>query len=343
MPLTPLEALNKVVDDQVTDLRLVAAKTLQNLRNAGRIKIVRHTQLNRDVVIDTSSAAWEPITQDGADSDLDTTVPGLWSFGTHRLKHQFRISRIAISEAKERAPGELKDLFAGEVNTGLIKITRDLNKAIFLGDGTATYGNFLGLTKVLEDSFAYAGINPVTYPAWKAIQTIVGTSGAPVAFTRDMMLDHDQKVSEAEQVYNYVTMSPSTAKTYTKLFDSLGGAGALASVAESEETGIKRIELGHGGRYWNGIPIVEDTMCLPNSIITMNTNDIELFTFDAATTPAPMSQSETQIVSNKSLGVAINIAELPSNNSAVRKFEMFCIPQMRVKNRRGVQAIRYIL
>jgi hypothetical protein len=340
MALTPLEALNKVVDDQITDLRLVAAKTLQNLREAGRIRIVRHTQLNRDVVIDTSTAAWEPITQDGAENDSDTTIPGLWSFGTHRLKHQFKISRIAISEAKERAPGELKDLFAGEVNTGLIKITRDLNKAIFLGDGTATYGNFLGLTKVLDDAYAYAGISPVTYPSWKAIQTIAGTSGAPVAFTRDMMLQHDKKVAENEVVYNYVTMTPDTAMTYTKLFDTLGGAGALASIAE--DSGVKRIELGHGGRYWNGIPIVEDTMCLPNTILTMNTNDVELFTFDAATTPAPMAQPETQIVSNKSLGVAINIAELPSNNSAVRKFEMFVIPQMRVKNRKGVQAIRYI-
>lgn len=332
--LAPLEALNKVVDNEVANLRLVGARTLANLYNAGRVREYRKTTIDWDVDAGGGQVAIEPVTQNGQNTLTDTIIPAQLRIGRYRVKHQFPVSRVAIQEAKQVAPAALQDLFGGHVRRGLTHILRESNRLFFAGDGTAVNGEVVGISKVLDPAYNYAGINVTAFTNWKAVTL---TNATARALTRDLLLDFDEAVMMNETSYNMIVCHPTTAKAYTKLFDNIAGGGGLPTTEEPNST--KRVDLGHGGRYYSATPIVEDPMCPVGQFIAMDLADINVYGFSLANDPMPMSQYETRIVSNPSFGMPIHISELPSMNSAVRVFEMYCLPQVQVFNRKSVQGI----
>lgn len=335
MALTPLEALNKVVEDRVAKTQLTSAVFLQKLYEAGRMQTKRNTTIDWDVEVGGGEAAWEPITQDGADTATDNTIPAQMRIGRYRCKHQFRISKVDIAEAATRAPSDLSDLFGAQIDRGLLQVIRKLNAALFTGDGTAAFGEMVGLGKVIDDTFAYAGINPVTYEAWKVISSLNG--GVLRDATRDIFMKHDEKVRLAETTYDTIITNPTMATKYNSVFNL--NAGAMSMVDKAGQSGLKQADLGYGIRTYNGRPIIEDPMCQGNRFYFMNLADVDLFTFDMATNPAPASQNESPIVSTKAWGMNINLSELPSNNSAMKKYEMYVLPQLRVFNRKSIQVL----
>lgn len=332
MPLTPIEALNRVVEDRLAKAKLTGFRTLANLADKGRVKTYKKTQINWDVDMGGESAAWEAVTADGANTNTGDTVPALLSIGSHRLKHQFSISKVAIQEAATIAPEDLADLFGAYTDRAVNALFRKLNTAIWLGDATGTYGNFTGIAKVADNTAAYAGIDPVTWTSWQALKL---TNATNRAFTRDLMLDMDQLVAEQESMYDMVLATPAIAKQYTKVWDTVAGSYSVP-IAESSAA-LKSVDLGHGGRFYNTMPIVEDPQATNNQITLLNSSDVDLFLFELSNDPA--SPGMGRHVVNNSYEIPIHIAELPSNNSAVRRFEFFILPQMRIRNRKSLMII----
>lgn len=335
MAITGQEVLNKIVEDRIADLRLTSARFVANLADKGRAQTKQNT--NIDWVVDAGGAAvhWEPVTQDGTEDATDNTHPANLRIGRYRLKHQFPVSRVAIAEAAERAPGDLEDLFESHVRSGILSIGRELNRALYLADGSAAYGEVFGLNKIQDDSHSYAGINPNTVPAWKALNFRHPTTpGTARPLTKELLLDLDRVVAEAETYYDFIITNPLAAMKYNLLFDSLTGAGSQ-SIADNGR--FRNVDLGYGGRFYNGTPIVEDPMCPAGTMYFLNSSDFTLYSFLLADNPTPKARPEQK---KTVFGMNLNIAELPSNNSAVRRFELYVMPQMRVFNRKSVIALR---
>jgi hypothetical protein len=332
--LTALEALNRVVEDTVVNLRLVGARTLANLYENGSIKTATKTTLDWDALAGGGGVAWESTDQDGANTATDVTVPAKLFIGSHRIKDQFSVSRVALREAATLAPDDLKDLFGAHIRSGLTHILREINRVIWVGDGTPATGNVVGLNRVMDATFAYAGVDPAAYPEWQAVAL---TNATPRALTRDLLLDYEEAIINRETYYNSVVTSPSAAKNYTKLFDTIAGGSSVTKMVDDKKQ--PAVDLGHGARYYNGLPIVEDPMCPAGQFTTLNLDEIFLYSFDVST-KVDDPDDDSRIISSKTMGLNVHLSKLPSNNSAVHRFELFVIPQLQVKNRKAVQAIR---
>lgn len=349
MALTPLEAMNKVVENSVVDLRSNRVTTLANMQAANRFRTIKKTNIDWDVVVEGGGTAWVGIeAEDLTNNGEDNTVPANLRIGQYRLKHTFTISRTAIQEALTLAPTDLKNLFQEKLDTGILQLAKQMNDVIWNGDGTAAKGGVIGLNKVMDNTASYAGISTATMPKW-VCPTL--TNATPRALTRDLLLDFDYMEDLEEVNYNYISVNPSVAKTYTKVFDQLAGAGAIAYTPKSTgSTSVQNVELGHGDIYYKGSPIVKENKQQPGQMVFMDMSQIWLYTFDMATDPDVTSGiSKTgdaefgRIVSSMVNGMQVNMSELPSNVPTVKKFELFVVPQLRVRNRRAIQVIDKLL
>ena len=336
MPLSPLEVLNKVVEDRVAQTTLRSAVTLNALSQRGRMKTKTNTSIDWTVDMGGTAVAIEPVTADGANTATANTVPANLRIGRYRVKHQFPISRVDIAEAATRAPGELRDLFNGHIDRGLTQIFRQLNQMIFTGDGTAASGEFIGINKIHDDTYSYAGINPVTYRLWKTLKLTGSPAGTGRALTKNLMLDLEELLQVNESSYNLILTSPNTAKKYNQLFDTVPGGG----IAGDSSMANRQVDIGHGTRTYNGAVILEDPMCPNGTMHFINTDDVDMYSFNLGAV-TPQSQQEYKV--SQAFGMNLHVAELPSNNSAVQKFEMFCLPQMRVFNRKSLAALTDII
>lgn len=93
MALTPLEVLNKVVENTVVDLRLTSARTLANLSAAGRVKSYDATTINWDVIVGGAGVSIEPVTSDGADTSTDVLITQL----CYALSYSFYLSCASVT------------------------------------------------------------------------------------------------------------------------------------------------------------------------------------------------------------------------------------------------------
>lgn len=343
MALTPLEAMNKVVENSVVDLRSNRVTTLANLQAKDRFRTIKKTNIDWDVVVEGGGTSWVGIEQeDLTNNGEDNTVPANLRIGQYRLKHTFTISRTAIQEALTLAPTDLKNLFQEKIDTGVLQLAKQINDVIWNGDGTAAKGGVIGLNKVMDNTYNYAGISPTTYTKW-VCPTL--TNATNRALNRDLLLDFDYMTDLEEVNYNYISVNPSVAKTYVKIFDAIAGGAAIPQKG-LDSKGAPNIELGHGDIYYNGSPIVKENRQANNQMVFMDMSQVLLYTFDLSTDPDVTSgTSKTgdaeygRIVSSMVNGMQVNMSELPSNIPTVKKFEMFTVPQLRVRNRRAIQVI----
>lgn len=337
MALTTIETIAKAVEPIIASTKLTSAPTLMNLFARGAMRDKLNTQINWDVDLGGAGVAIEPVTADGADTAVDNVVPAQLRIGRYRVKHQFPLSRIAVEEAASLAPDELADLFESHVVRGVNTIMREINRLLLVGDGTAASAEVTGLATITDNTATYAGLSPVTYPDWKAI---VNTNATNRALTTNLLLDLGQSIQEKESFYDFILTSPETGKKYNQLFNDV--AGAWGTTPDEEVNGLTRIELGHGGRYYMGIPIIEDPMLTPGGIYLINSMDWNVYSFRLESTVGGDMAQTAIMDTDMTYGINVHIAELPSNNSAVRKFELYAMPQSRIFNRKSVAVLNKI-
>jgi hypothetical protein len=329
---SPASILSLVLNDSAADLRITGARTLANLAARNRVRSVSQTNMDWPVRFSGATTGVAPVETDTSKTETDKVAPATLRVGRQKVFANRPISRIAIEEAASRAPGDLRNLFAEEVNSAVLEIARKLNRLIYQGDGTLANAEVFGLASVLNNTVAYAGIDPATYPEWKAIK--IANAGTARAFTRRLMLDHGVIYGNLERNYDMVVMSPLTAAKYQEIFDTLAGANSIAH--REEGNALVRADLGHGGRAFNGMPIIEDPVCPDGQMLTLDSSQISMPCFTVGNDPQrPISN----IAVNTAIGVPIHIAELPSSNSLYRYFEFYVMPQLQVRDRSAVGGI----
>jgi hypothetical protein len=334
MALTPLEALNKVVEDRVARADTLAgmARTLSRFYTLNLMGEKRDTSINWDVDMggeDVGIGAVNSVTTNTAGGD---TVPASLRIGRYRIFHRFDISKIACTEAATLAPADLVDLLGNTVTRGIRAIMKRTNKLIYTGAGTTGDAEFNGLAVIGDPLATYAGISPATYPLWKPV--ILANGNTPRELTEDLLLDVDEAVSLNNITYNAITCHPTTAKKYNKLFITETGGHIIAPETDPEVPGVPRVELGQGKRFYNGIPIDEDPDCPVGQMVFWDTPNITMYSFRMVEGNQELSQQEDDIVTANTYGLVLHMAELPSPNSTIRTFEMYIMPQLRYFNRR---------
>jgi len=335
MPLTSIETIAKAVEPSVANTRLTAIPLLVNLFARGSMRTKYDTSINWNVDMGGAVAAIEPVTANGAVTAIDDVFAASLRIGRHRVKHQFNISRIEIEEAATLAVEELADLFESHVKRGVTRILRTINQLLYTGTGVAGSAEITGLASVRDNSLSYSGLSPVTYPSWQAIRN---TNASARALTSNLLLDFQQQVQELESSYDMIVCAPGMGTAYTKLFITAGGGFGLTP--DEEVNGLTRVELGMGGRYYQGVPIIEDPMCSAGTLYFLNSQDLNLYSFALQRSAASGDMANTAIINPASTyGINVHIAELPSNNSAVRSFELYALPQFRVFNRKSVASL----
>jgi len=161
-----------------------------------------------------------------------------------------------------------------------------------------------------------------------------------VAFTRTRMLDLDVIIANQESMYDMVLMTPATARDYAKEFDTLGTTQGR-SILKTADDRLPTIDLGHGGKFYNGYPVIEDPQCTPGVIYLLNSQDVALHFLQLPNGTEEGSVGKHTV--NLAYGIPIHIYEATPKAPTVRSFEMFILPQLRVVNRKSVAAIKGIL
>lgn len=333
MALTPSEALNLIFDARVTDARVRYARTLSNLINMGKIRSISKTTIDWDVRFSGTTSKREAVTADVTPDTGSNTAPANLRIGRYRHSHTFDISTVAIAEAAVRAPGELKNLFAETIDDALSVLFRDINDAIWLGDGTAASNEVVGMMRILDNTLPYANINPATWDEWKAI---INTNGTPRPFSRSIMLSMDEQMDRLEEDYDVVFMNPSMITSYKALFDTLGGAAALPN-SRAEMT-LPNADLGHGNAYYNGRTIVSEPKCPVGTIVLLDSSELDLFIFDTPT-ENDVNPSKGGEVINTAYGLPFRIKQMNSNNPDSMRFNIRAMAQLRLRNRKAIKGI----
>jgi hypothetical protein len=336
---SPVDVLNKIVEDTIIDTRLRSAVTLDLLYRQNRTYSVNYSNIYWDAFVSSGVSAWASMATAGTNQTTGTTVQASLAVGGYKVYHQFSLSRVALKDAASRGVAELKRTLQVHVDDALLTIRRKVNEAIWLGDGTAGYGGFVGMPVVLSNTLAYAGINPATHTRWKP--GVLLTNATARALTKDLLLDFREQETTAEVMHDTVITSPATAKTYHKLFDSIAGSLQIANNAG----GRSQVDVSNGERAWDGIPILEDPQCPSGQIVTAASQYIDLVSYDLAGADAGVINSLgfkdnfTTIRSTEVGGLRVNVALLPELNPGTLTFQIFCLPQLKVRNRLMVQGI----
>lgn len=338
----PTETLKRTINELEVDISLGRAETLDGLAKKGCLQTVKSTDLEWNVSVGGGDAAWGAFTNSGTASNTSSTVSANVSIGSYKVYHKFGINKVVLQNAKTRGVGSQKRLLERHIKDALRVIRRKVNEALWLGDGTANYGGVVGLGVVTNNTLPYANINPATWSNW--IAQIIENGGVATALTKATLMDLKELIHVQETDFDCIFTSPATAKAYNTLFDSIAGDLQLTNGYGSGE-----VDLGTGDRYWHKVPLMEDSFTPNGQIITMYSPDIEVCSFDMSdadygmmnrfgfnTNIAPITSAEVN-------GLNVNIAMLPPNVPGVYEFEIFCLPQLRVFNRKSIQGIKDIL
>jgi hypothetical protein len=328
--------ITRAIEPALAIARQTACPTLMNLAARDRMFTKRNRTIEWIVDVGGAQATVEDIIANGAITTQDTTVPASLPIASQRIKHQFSLSRILAAEAALLAPEELADLFQASVIRGVTAICRQLNTFIHTGDGTTAAASITGLTNLTQTANVAAGSyagQARTQTNWRVVQLNNAEVARPL--TIDLLLGLNEALQIRESYFDMIVMHPSVATRYARLF--IATAGGFGLTPDEEANGLSKVELGLGGRYWNGIPIVEDPQCAIDRVYTLNSSELGLWSF-AVDTGDDMANTAL-IDPSVTYGINIHLAELPSMNSANRVFELYTLPQFQVRNLMAVGAI----
>lgn len=336
MAYSNAQVLARVIDESVPDLRLKNAVLLDYLNSKGRVQSAPATKLEWNAIVNGSTAARGSMSTAGTDQNTGDAVTASLVIGTDKVYHQFTETRVKLVEAKRQGVGALKDLLSQNIYGGVQAIRREVNELLWTGTGNAASAGVVGLAPVLNDTAAYAGIDPATYPNWAPV---VLKAGAPRPLTKNLLYDFTNTIEKKETYHDVLMCHSDLGQTYTGLFDGIAGINSVRNV----DSGKK--DVGVGSRYYNDVPIITDPQAPLGQMVGLRDTDLTLFSLDLADATDPTASQYgfnpnfTSIASADVGGLRVNVAMLPSANPANVIVQMFVCLQLRVFNRKGVQAI----
>jgi hypothetical protein len=336
---SPADVLAKVMEDQEVDLRLRNASLLDYLNSRNRVMSTSSKKHWWNVFTGTGEAAVVPFATAGVDQATGETVNAEVSIGDYKIYHQFSLLRTDLVDARSRGTNAIRSLFQTHVSDGLLILRRKMNDLLWNAQGTAADGGVTGVSKVLDNTYTYAGIDPTTYPNWVTIQSENG--GTTRALSKALLLQHHKLIMDEETTYDAIFTSPTDSLKYNTLFDTIAGNYQIYPQVD----GKNRVDLAPGQRHYDGIPIQEDIFAPVGGFYFFDTNTIEVLNFNLANADRGVLDSYQQTDNFSSIAVAnvgglfVNVSLLANTNPGVLTFQMFVIPQVKFCNRRRIQAI----
>lgn len=334
MPYAPTAVLKKLIEEREGDIRLRNARTLDLLASKGRVRTADTVDLNWNVILSDSTTATVAMTTAGTDQTTGDTVQATLPIGGYKIYHQFSLDRVTLKDTARRGTQALRRLFAFHVDAAILSLRKQVNNYIWTATGSVGFGGFVGMPVVLDDAAVYAGISPVTYPNWIPI---LDKNATARALSKTLLRNLETKMDIEEVSYDSIVVAPTMSQKYAELWDTVAQEQAIIN--------NRVVDLGTGGRSWAGVPIVADRFCPNTQMVFFDSSAIELLSFDLSSADQGVLESFglkdnfDTVTSAEIGGLRINVALLPQTNPGVLTFQLFTVPQMKVSNRRMVQAI----
>lgn len=307
--MTPREALMLVVEEQMAKTRLMENVTAMRMAK----RTAYQDQLKWNVNVQGAVSSGRATTANASAASADTIKPARLDIGKSAFSHTTTILRSDITQARATAPGALSDLFESHVQSGLEVILKDLNQAVYTGDGLVDSAGVIGLVQASDPTAEYA-----TIPATDWAPAVLANAGTNRALTEDLLFSMEVAIARKGGSYSAIYTTPEIVKKYKMLF------GDERTLTVNQLNGVA--DLGFSGTSFSGRPVIQDVDCPDNTLYFVNEADLALYTYKIET-------------SKKIGGLEISVAELPLQNTLAVSYEMAIQPQVRVFNRQKSIAV----
>ena len=359
--LTYTTVLNRIFSERIPDLKLRSAKTLMKFNELGLMRTQGWQTIDWLVSDAGISVGTEAITDNTTGDSRGVVYPAQLFVGRYREKHTMTVLLQDLQVARNRGVGAIKQLLKRQVDDALIALTRKVNNLIYAGVGDGSkgatgQGDFIGLNYVANIAVdgnnlgkpattpndSYAGITTTAVPRWAPI--VVGNGGTPKTMARDDLLKLEELVMTNESAFDTLLVNPKTATAYNKFFYDVAGVNSVAA-NPSPGSQFRPVDLGHNGRYYNGIPLTEDPMCPTGTMYFLDSSNINFVSFNIEPLPDILdvtdSTDNVTVVTeaDKTYGLPFHITQMPNNNPDALTFIIRTYPQLQVMNRRSIAVL----
>jgi hypothetical protein len=202
----------------------------------------------------------------------DPVVPAKLDWGDYQ--QSFAVTGKAMAAAQAAGnPAELASLFLEKLERTVRRLTKDINKHLYTGDGSAS--TIMGLTDSTNGALiatgTYAGIARGSYAAWAG--NVLANGGVNRPLTMQLMRDLKRTIYVASgEMPDMIVCDPVRHEEYGKLFDP--NRRYISDVTVRGQS-IK-LDGGYQALEFDGIPVIADVDCPANKMLFLNTRHVRL-------------------------------------------------------------------
>lgn len=317
--LIKANALRLAISEQTSLAYDVTYPTLSAIRNK---VFARQQTIKWNADVGGAGVTIKDLAEDASSSNQGSIEPANLSIGATAITHTFDLVLNEVTEAASVGIDAVKDLFQAHVTRGLIKIFRETNRLLFAGTGIKADARTLGMAKIIDNTYAYAGIAAGSYPGWSSVLGVPASGTALRGLTPELMNNMETRLFNAKAPYDLLITTPEIAETYKNLFASNRSFNVTGASAVNADLGVSDIT-------YNNRPVLIDPDCTANTIYFVDSREIFFHSFRV---------KDDAVMG----GMAIKIGMLPTQSTYTEKWEIGLIPQLQAFSRKGVSALRYI-
>lgn len=229
-----------------------------------------------DAEFAASGEATDSTIADGADVSVfqdDDVIPAVLQYATYSEAFKITGKARAIAAAA-RNPNELADLFGEKMSRAIRRLTKNIAKDIYNGNGASNkMAGLIGASALLATG-TYAGIDRATYTGWAGNELANGGVARALAFSlmRTMM----RTIYEASGEYPDVIVCDALQhEKFGSLFDGTPFTRQLAQDVRLRGGKIT-LEGGYQALMWDGIPVIADVNCPAGKMLFLNSNYVKV-------------------------------------------------------------------
>lgn len=278
----------------------------------------------------TATPAGNGVIADGADVvtfNRDTKLPAVLQFGTYH--DAFEVTgKAAAAAAAAGNPDQLADLFADDMMDSAERLARGIAGHVYSGPGGTD--EIHGLTAAagpLATTGTYAGIDKAVQTQWASNAVSAGGAGVSLGLMRQLR----RVIYTASGTKpDLIICDPEQHENYGNLF---GNERRYIDDVRMRGQTI-RLDGGYQVLEFDGIPVVEDEQCPPNTMLFLNTRYLYLTQLPDPLTLMNQSMGHTQLAGTPeeqfgegTTQLTARIIPLAKTGDAY-KFELICYPQL---------------
>ena len=317
--LTPIEAIRQLVEENLVHLRYSDYQITNRLRKANAYQ--NNIRWNVNVSTDStgsgrlSAADANPATSDEV---KNANLPLV----DYAFTETVQMLRTDIQQAQTAGIGALRNLVDEAFRNHIIKIMRQLNQAVYTGQGGVVDGGIVGMESIINDD-VYALIDRGTYPAWDAGFNLEN-AGAGRALSGDLLKEAEMSTYKTGTGnFDLIMTTPDVVNSYKSLFED--------QRALFQPSAPGRADLGFTAVSYAGRPVVFDRDCPAGKMYFLDTSELALYSRDYST-------NENFKAMNVN-GMTFTMEYLPENNMYSVRFEVGVQAQLKAHDRRAVGVI----